>query len=619
VLIPSFWKLDKELQKTILSSLEAEFNFGQFLQTEALPHSLRVVKDLIGAGGEDSNVLLYFFLFRIFAQMSGLFGFRSLNASLFMTDRMYVNYSLGLEVLQGFAAGQQPLAVYERFLAERATAQGLALQDKDARAQIRLACLTRIYDIKGGKEIKEAFDALNRTERINLANFLNADGIAQVPGFIPYNAPNYLEASRLNPVVGLGRATRLLLKVFEEATVEYADSEKPVLTIFFDNLTSYTKECKDSEVFDFTKFHIARTAGQKNDNQGSISMSPWQLVKNQAVLDKLEEEGDSLVRDTMSQLLRETQFIKRLPQVFPELKFFGSDSDPRVKAANTQTLGTLLATYWVATDHAEAFTRGQATERKLSSKSWRSIIEMGDSGGSGQAEKILHCVYVASTVLALGKIPKFKEQLAPHCKCHQEVLAYVMDTCPRVLPSYFVLEGKYLDLVRQCATQPLSIEQLTTTEALPGNLTSMKNMLQKASDKELYLQVFCRVAFAELAGSRGTESLEGSTYMTEDRFVTFTMAIEALRLFIDKGGGSAMDERAVYERHLQERAKLLEFPMEQPLQQIVMRLACLAEVSLTLEVMSFTIASRNFQMKNVRSSLDSSRWMVFPRIELHSS
>jgi len=158
VVFPSFARLDESSRQMIISSLMAgEFNFGQFLQAENLPANLLVVKDI--SKGEGS--ILGFFLFKIFAAMCGILAPKTLEGSLFMNDKMYTNFKVGLDVLQHLNS-ESAEQVYIRFLEERASSQNLAFKstDMESKAIVRLACMSRIFDAAGGDEVSKAFNQL---------------------------------------------------------------------------------------------------------------------------------------------------------------------------------------------------------------------------------------------------------------------------------------------------------------------------------------------------------------------------------------------------------------------------------------------------------------------------
>eukprot|EP00930_Biecheleria_cincta_P029502 TRINITY_DN20520_c0_g1_i1.p1 TRINITY_DN20520_c0_g1~~TRINITY_DN20520_c0_g1_i1.p1 ORF type:complete len:1155 (-),score=223.59 TRINITY_DN20520_c0_g1_i1:115-3579(-) len=266
-LFPSFARLSEASRQTIISCLNAsDFNFGQFLQAENTPANLLVLNSV----SADKSVL-GFFLFKIFAAMCGILGMKSLEGSLFMNDKMYGNFRLGLDTL-GFLSSESPAEVYNRFLAERAKSQGLFFDaaDAESRAVARLACMTRAFDETAGKQVLEAFRQLSEAERQQLAGFLNNDGITQKPAFLLYNAPNLL-AGR-NKELSLTVAMRMMLQVYCRAAKEYSSADAEVVTIMVDELAAYAAKCTDPEVFALTSFDISRAAGKKGDTQGMVSI-----------------------------------------------------------------------------------------------------------------------------------------------------------------------------------------------------------------------------------------------------------------------------------------------------------------------------------------------------------
>lgn len=267
--LPSFLMLDKSAQQMILSSLVAgEFNFGQFLQAENVPASLSVVKD-ISQGG----VLLGFFLFKIFVAMCGILGMKSLEGSLFMTETMFSNFKVGLDVLDNLnseSSGQ----VYNRFLAARATAQGIDFQadDNECRAIVRLACMLRTFDRPGGEEVVAAFRDLDPAVRKRLIFYLSADGINVRPAFLLFNAPNMLTNARQNKHLNMKLALQMLLHVYETAANEYQGSKVPVVVLMVDELAAATAKCVDADMYLLTAFEIVRAAGVKGDTQGAVAL-----------------------------------------------------------------------------------------------------------------------------------------------------------------------------------------------------------------------------------------------------------------------------------------------------------------------------------------------------------
>merc|ERR1712187_897683 len=160
--------------------------------------------------------------------------------------KLYNNFKVGLEVLQ-YLEKESPQTVYNRFLAERSRSQGLAFYEgnSEQRAVVRLACMSRIFDSSGGNEVTQAFESLDPAESGRLVSFLNADGIDVRPAILLYNAPNLLENGRKNPHVGLTRAFRMLLWIFEATAKVFKGTEAQVVTIMVDELVPVIASCAD--------------------------------------------------------------------------------------------------------------------------------------------------------------------------------------------------------------------------------------------------------------------------------------------------------------------------------------------------------------------------------------
>jgi len=549
ILVPSFAKLEPHMQQAILSALKADFNFGQFLQAENLPASLFTVRQILSAGG--SVDILGFFLFRIFAAMCGILGMKSLEGSLFMTDKVYLNFEVGLDVLQHLME-DGAVRTYDRFLAERAKAQGLSLygSDPESRALVRLACLTRVFDAKGGKDVSDAYYALPAEGRMKLMNFLNADGVKHTPGILLYNSPLLIENARKNSSIGLDLIYQVLISVYEAAEHEYAGSEQKVVTIIVDELAKHVLTCENAESFGFTKFDISRTPGQKGDIQGTVQMSPWQLQTDASVLQGLEDDATALLGELVPQTgLREMAFLKKVQSVFPELGYMGADDE--TKGILRETLGRLLVVYWTATDQADAFTRGQDVERKLSESSWKKVQVMMDT--SLRSSEVLNVILVVMVIMDVARLPKFAAQLAPKAENPKQVLEHVLDNCPKVLPSFWRLPVAGRQLARECLTRDFSFAKFISAEVVPASITTIKDMLadsESTSDLSSlnFLTVFLYCVFAEMSASLGGQSLEGSLFMTDEKWAEFQVALHAIQQLEHKG------EKAIYDMILANHA-----------------------------------------------------------------
>ncbi|CAE8734724.1 unnamed protein product [Polarella glacialis] len=468
-----------------------------------------------------------------------------------MTDKVYLNFEVGLDVLQHLME-DGAVRTYDRFLAERAKAQGLSLygSDPESRALVRLACLTRVFDAKGGKDVSDAYYALPAEGRMKLMNFLNADGVKHTPGILLYNSPLLIENARKNSSIGLDLIYQVLISVYEAAEHEYAGSEQKVVTIIVDELAKHVLTCENAESFGFTKFDISRTPGQKGDIQGTVQMSPWQLQTDASVLQGLEDDATALLGELVPQTgLREMAFLKKVQSVFPELGYMGADDE--TKGILRETLGRLLVVYWTATDQADAFTRGQDVERKLSESSWKKVQVMMDT--SLRSSEVLNVILVVMVIMDVARLPKFAAQLAPKAENPKQVLEHVLDNCPKVLPSFWRLPVAGRQLARECLTRDFSFAKFISAEVVPASITTIKDMLadsESTSDLSSlnFLTVFLYCIFAEMSASLGGQSLEGSLFMTDEKWAEFQVALHAIQQLEHKG------EKAIYDMILANHA-----------------------------------------------------------------
>jgi hypothetical protein len=613
ILVPSVSKLGENLRQLILRST-VEFNFGQFIQAENLPASIMPVKDMLSTAdekNEEKKLILGFFLWQTFAKMCGVLGHLRIDGSLLITDKFWNNFELGVNVLNCLTS-ESPQMVYDRFLAKRAVAQGLTFDEKDSdsRALVRLACLSRTYDSKTGGEVAEAWRELTPEERQELAMYLNADGIQQ-KAIILYNAPRLLEYCRQEADgVGLVLAMRMLLRVYKLAYETFSFSDSLVVTVMVDEVFEQAKICtatrrgdlldddsdndeedhqrhkeRLAEKFDFTPLEITRTT---SDNQGAIHRLPWQLVTDPEQLASLADRADSLAVD-MGRGIREPAFTRRLDEVFPELCFFRrADEDIRKR-----TRCALLAVYFAWSDQVDAFSRGQAVDKRISEKSWGKIQQwieaMSDIDSDAGKEDSLHVVMVAVVVFGVAKIPKFQSQLAPGAKNYRETVKCVLDKCPKVLPSYSRLNPRQQSLLHKCLVCEFDFEQFLLAESLPASLAVVSEMFQEPpctqDERKQLLLVFLFVIFAWMSGSEGERSEEGSVYMTEERFLKFSAGVEAVLLLEEDGR-----ERAAYGQLLKARAEALEMDLEKHKDRAIVRLACMAQVSNVLDLVPITDA-----------------------------
>jgi len=218
--VPSFARLDRKYQHLIVDSLSVDFQFSQFLQAEATPANLVVMKEKLKPHGDDGFA---FFCFRIFAQMCGKLGSKSLKCSLFMDESQFQRFRPGLDALQQLRT-LDAASAYNAFMLLRGSKAMSRFASPEHQALARLLCLGAAYDYQGGDSLCDAFDELGPEERRFLTQLLNQDGITNPPGYVLCDAPGVLQNAKVNRFVGLASALRMLIKVQQKLALEPSSS-----------------------------------------------------------------------------------------------------------------------------------------------------------------------------------------------------------------------------------------------------------------------------------------------------------------------------------------------------------------------------------------------------------
>ncbi|CAE7351211.1 HERC2 [Symbiodinium sp. CCMP2592] len=92
----------------------------------------------------------------------------------------------------------------------------------NAKALVRLLCLSTAYVHESGEAVCDAFDELKHSERVALTRWLTADGIKERPGYVLREAPELFQNAQANPAVGVLEALKALVRVQE--MVQAADA-----------------------------------------------------------------------------------------------------------------------------------------------------------------------------------------------------------------------------------------------------------------------------------------------------------------------------------------------------------------------------------------------------------
>jgi len=269
--VPSFHRLSNKYRDLIVDSLRVDLQFSQFLQAEATPANLVVMKEKLRPHRDEGFA---FFCFRIFVQMCGKLGYKSLKCSLFMDESQFQRFRPGLDALQQLRTLDAAQA-YNSFLLLRGSKAMSRFASPEHQALARLLCLGSAYDHYGGHSICDAFDELTDLERRELTQWLNSDGISHQPGYVLCDAPAVLQNAKVNRAVGLASALRMLIKVQRAlAKTPAADNASSNVVVHLGNLADWAKDA-GPEHGDFLQAVLSlRAEGQGEARAVTVLVEP---------------------------------------------------------------------------------------------------------------------------------------------------------------------------------------------------------------------------------------------------------------------------------------------------------------------------------------------------------
>ena len=211
-LLPSFNRLAAQHKEFIKECLFTGFNFGQFLQAENSPSSLRPLQKFIVSRGLNG---LDLYLSFVFAQMAGLLGAKCQEGSVFMSEREWAKFFTGKEVLRALES-EEPHVVYRRYLLRRV---GQLLSDfRDTAAALtlaRLCCLARVGSELDAAKIESGFDQMGPKDQLELVSHVTK-GLWEGGGegvTLTY-LPSLMQNMMSNPSIQPSLYSVIVLKIF---------------------------------------------------------------------------------------------------------------------------------------------------------------------------------------------------------------------------------------------------------------------------------------------------------------------------------------------------------------------------------------------------------------------
>ncbi|CAE7563736.1 Cnga4, partial [Symbiodinium pilosum] len=198
--VPSATRLDDDGLRRVRKALHVHetFNLAQMLQGENIPGNVNQLQELILSYKEEGKEVFRFYILFLLGFMSGL---ASGQGSRFMNATNAPAVISGIHMLQHLLDATAQ-GIYWGFIASRASALRLPQRTAEDFVLVRLACLSRVQDASGYKELRRAWDSLGAREQSFLVEHFLSDGLeerALVLEFLPACVAN----AKSNSLVGL--------------------------------------------------------------------------------------------------------------------------------------------------------------------------------------------------------------------------------------------------------------------------------------------------------------------------------------------------------------------------------------------------------------------------------
>lgn len=514
--LPSLCRLSDYYQYAVRTSMTVDFNYGQFLQAENMPQNLTSIKEMIADKGQ---AMLGFYLFHIFADMSGIMGAISLNGSLFMTETMYSNFGLGIRALSELAF-KSPNEVYNSLLNERANSQGLRFVPTTTdRSIVRLACLSRVFDKNGGFEVLSAWESLPDSTKQVLSEHLSRTGIADAhsPAFLVYYAPAFMENCRKNPAVGLGRAMQFLARVYLAADHAFsADETKhikrgrhtPVVTIHIAEAAEIGK--RSAIDFESVCFRIVRSKGSRQMSEGTLRISPWKrksgLTSSPATVDTARYLETFREPHAVA-----SQILSSIGSIYPEFEFCKTRKDEGDSFYDPLGKGLTRLVYLLS-NNFEAFSKlSMDVSDRLTNRSWQELVKLLPA-----SLETLDCVMICLVVSKLGSIKQLLLDLSVTSEEPTAALLEILNKHASAVPSFNRLSPQFRKVVLDCLQLPFSMDQLISTEK--WSIESLGTLRSLFSESDVFRSVW--VTFSVVVVASSATSLSESSYQNFKRILS---------------------------------------------------------------------------------------------------
>ncbi|EAW07121.1 uncharacterized protein ACLA_018250 [Aspergillus clavatus NRRL 1] len=208
-----------------------------------------------------------------------------------------------------------------------------------------------------------------------------------------------------------------------------------------------------------------------------------------------------------------------------------------------RTLISMLALKWLLANDYDSFVRGQPEEGGR--LTWESFQQMRRTFTS-LSHDALYALLVATIIDDIGKDPNLSHQAD---LSHSEVVYHAASTGR--IPSLSTVPSASKETILQSLQigSKLNLSQLVQGECPPASLSVLRAVQSPSA-----FEMRARVTLLDVAGAGAHRDARGCVMMTESVSSTYLRAIEVVREFPQ---GVYRDERACYDRILEDRAELL--------------------------------------------------------------
>ena len=164
--LPSFQRLEDDMQRLLVACVSIACNVGQFINGEIVVWNLEQLKNFI----EDFGLHAFgFYLFQWFCGVAAVKGARSTAGSVFITEPIFKNVRRGLMTLDTLLTNTVH-DVYLNYMQARALELGEEILDEDSLALVRLFCICRC-DENSLDVVKTGFFELAEHDRSSLLQY----------------------------------------------------------------------------------------------------------------------------------------------------------------------------------------------------------------------------------------------------------------------------------------------------------------------------------------------------------------------------------------------------------------------------------------------------------------